>query len=910
MSSGTGSVLRFYNPDWLSDDDLVAGFIARRDLFEFLRDELRRAPLHGNVQHYLLVGVRGSGKTSLLKRLAVAIRHDTALSDHLIGLSFPEELYEVKGLSDFWWAACKALDDALDRIGQRAAADRLAGHIAAHETQGLKTNPHDDAGLRLLLNTCVELQRRPVLLVDNLDLVLKRIDKTGRKVKDPQSHAYWALREVLSTIDAPVVIGGSVRLSEPLVGHDNAFYDYFIPKRLGKLSLDEVREIFAHLARTHGGDQLQQRIRKRPGRVQALYEMTGGNPRALGLIFELLRQGPNSSAVDAFEQLLDLTTPYYKARFEELAEQAQVVMHALALSRREQTKAAFGHTAAAIARRAGLETRIVSAQLDVLVNEGVVEKNSSSKGRTQYRVAEQLFRLWLQMRSTRRIRQQVIGLTEFLEVLFDRDEHENLIQGEVEGPQTSSLRSRAKMSLALSELQHEKARRYNLETRAADAMLQASAAGDGSIEEAFAPGDLPRDIEFLNECRGKLQRCAPWHQILRADAAALARDLLGSLSLNAEQKRASVMRLCERKTAADEFARFAPLLAQEREALLRDNLSTAEIDLLYTERASGRLALPHLTPADVQLPESSELRSLTWKLLGARRITFTSLNEAKAWIAWGKHHFPKANSSDWVAVARAMRLARHLEAAKSAVKLAFINGECSRAWYEHGRLIEEQNGDPNAAEYAYRRAIELDPTDAWPWSNLGALLDEQLNRYDEAEAAFRKAIDLGPTNAVPWANLGYLLENGLERYDEAADAYTRSLELDAENDVARCRLASVRSRKVMVSIASAAEAGDWSGVREQLSAWIAATDQGPLSWLVGESFVENIVGRALRRGHGPQILAILREANFDTIAAPLLLALDAAIDGGIEKLSTVEPEVRSAALRIFERLQSTDATLP
>jgi tetratricopeptide (TPR) repeat protein len=730
MSNGPGSVLRFYNPDWLSDDDLVAGFIARRDLFEFLRDELWRAPLRGNVQHYLLVGVRGSGKTSLLKRLAVAIRHDAALSDHLIGLSFPEELYEVKGLSDFWWAACKALDDALDRTGQRAAADRLAEHIAAHETQQLKANPNDDAGLRLLLKTCVELQRRPVLLVDNLDLVLRRIDKTGRKVKDPQSHAYWALREALSTLDAPVMIGGSVRLSEPFVGHDNAFYDYFIPKRLGKLSLDEVRQIFTHLANNHGGEQLQQRIHKRPGRVQALYEMTGGNPRALGLIFELLRQGPNSSAVDAFEQLLDLTTPYYKARFEELPEQAQVVMHALALSRRDQTKAAFGHTAAAIARRAGLETRIVSAQLDVLVNEGVVEKNSSSKGRTQYRVAEQLFRLWLQMRSTRRIRQQVIGLTEFLEVLFDRDEHEKLIQGEVEGPHTSSLRSRAKMTLALSELQHEKTRRYNLETRAADAMLEASAAGDGPIEEAFAPGDLPRDIEFLNECRGKLQRCAPWHQILRPDAAALTRDLLGSLSLNAEHKQASVARLCERTTAANEFARLAPLLAQEREALLRDKLSDGEIDLLYTERASGRLALPHVTPDDVRFPESSALRSLAWKLLGARRITLASLHEAEDWIAWGKRHFQKASSSDWVVVAQAMRLARHLEAARSAVELALSNGECSRAWYERGRLLDAQKGDPSAEETAYRRAIELDQADAWPWNNLGILLARRLKRCD------------------------------------------------------------------------------------------------------------------------------------------------------------------------------------
>lgn len=48
-----------YNPDWLSDDALVAGFIARQTEFRFLRDELARAPLEGSVQHYLLIGLRG-----------------------------------------------------------------------------------------------------------------------------------------------------------------------------------------------------------------------------------------------------------------------------------------------------------------------------------------------------------------------------------------------------------------------------------------------------------------------------------------------------------------------------------------------------------------------------------------------------------------------------------------------------------------------------------------------------------------------------------------------------------------------------------------------------------------------------------------------------------------------------------
>jgi len=417
MSTNLGH--HHYNPDWLSDDALVANFIARMAEFNFLRDDLARMPLSGTVQHYLLVGLRGAGKTTLLKRLAVAIRRDVDLNDHLIALSFPEELYQVKSLADFWWAACDALADELDHLSQVEQADFLADEV---ERLKSTTDLSEDAGFQLMLKTCQQMQRRPVLLVDNLDFVFQRIDKKGKKLKDPHAPAYWAFREQLSTAASPIVIGGSVRLSEPFTDYDKAFYDFFIPKRLGKLSLKEVRQVLERLADAQDAPEVKQRLKERPSRIESLFELTGGNPRALGLIFELLRQSPNSRAVEDFERLMDITTPYYKARFEGLSEQAQVVMHALAVRRpSDGSGLRFGHTAAETGKHAGLPTGTVSAQINILEGEGLVEK-SAAHGRTQYRIAEQLFRLWLQMRSNRRIRQNVLGLTEFLEAMFDLEE--------------------------------------------------------------------------------------------------------------------------------------------------------------------------------------------------------------------------------------------------------------------------------------------------------------------------------------------------------------------------------------------------------------------------------------------------------------------------------------------------------
>ena len=136
MSTDPHSGLRLYNPDWLSDDELVAGFTARLEMLKFLCGELERVPIRGTTHHYLLVGVRGSGKTSMLKRIAVAIRREERLSGHLIGLSFPEELYEVKGLGDFWWASCRALVDALDSRQFGKIADDLAKKVEEQGERG------------------------------------------------------------------------------------------------------------------------------------------------------------------------------------------------------------------------------------------------------------------------------------------------------------------------------------------------------------------------------------------------------------------------------------------------------------------------------------------------------------------------------------------------------------------------------------------------------------------------------------------------------------------------------------------------------------------------------------------------------------------------------------------------------
>lgn len=926
---------RLYNPDWLSDDDLVRGFIARQELFGFLRDELARAPLRGNVQHYLLVGVRGSGKTTMLKRLAVAIRRDADLQDHLLALSFPEELYQVKHLADFWWAAGEALVEELDGLGQADAANRLAEVLERDKPRGPNPNPLGDEGLRRLLATCAAAGRRPVLLIDNLDLIFQRIDKSGRRLKDPHAPAYWALREALSRVDAPLVIAGSVRLSEPFVDYDKAFYDFFVPHRLGKLSLEEAERVLAGLADGLGAPEVTARLRQRPGRLEALYELTGGNPRALGLIFDLLRQGPGSRAVEDFERLMDLTTPYYKARFEDLAEQAQVVMHALAVRRRDHRPEGgrrFGHTAAEIGEQAGLETGTVSAQMGVLEREGLVEK-SAAHGRTQYRIAEQLFRLWLQMRASRRIRLQVLGLAEFLEALFEREELE--ASWRQEAARGNPPLTGARLAFAYGEGQPDDATRRTLDTWGADRVLEHTAGSGEALGDYLGRGDLAPELEPLAEMRDRLQHARdPQLDRLPRDA------LLGSLALDLAQKQASVARLCDPATAAAELEALLPCLEQERRRLQRLGLAEGEIALLFAHRASGRLPLPWLTAAEVEaavrVTGLGALRPLAWRLLCSRELVkIPDAQTAADWVAWGLAQAGQAGPQEWANAAGTLRRNRQFDAARQALDQAFQRGDSARAWYERGVLLAETQGDPAEAEAAYRQAIALDPSLAYPWNNLGYLLADKPDRHAEAEAAFRQAIALDPSYVQPWHNLGALLANKPGRHaeaeaayrqaialdpsdawpwtnlgrlledqgrlEEAEPAYARGVELDPENFYRRRRLQELRARRALTRAQDALAVDDWPQVRETLHQLPAAADE-LASWLASPALVEGLVGQALARGQGAILLGLLRELGFERRARPLLLALEARLAGNEDSFVEAEPEIRRAAKLLFRRL--------
>ena len=335
--------------------------------------------------------------------MAIAIRDDAELAAIWLPLGFPEEQYNVARLADFWLNCVDALGEALDRAGRATEAAALDARL-----QALGSQPEPEAALELLRNEATRLGRRLVLLVDNLDLVLDRVGEGNQE---------WAFRRTLSDENGLTIIGASSRVLEAFYEHGRAFYDFFQIHELKGLDDDETFEVLRFLADEAGSAQVKRVLDEQPARLRTLRLLTGGNPRTIALLFRIFqREGNDGDTQQDLEELLDLYTPLYKARFEELPQQAQRLVDAMAI-----------HwdpiTAGDLADQIGLPVNAVSAQLKRLEGLGVVEKAPwFGEKKTGFLIAERFFNIWYLMRASRRVRRRLVWLVKFLAAWFTEEE--------------------------------------------------------------------------------------------------------------------------------------------------------------------------------------------------------------------------------------------------------------------------------------------------------------------------------------------------------------------------------------------------------------------------------------------------------------------------------------------------------
>ena len=387
-----------YTPGEVSEAELEATFAAREHTVEFLLKSLRDQTNSGTLSSFVVLGPRGAGKSTVIRMVVLRIKQDVALSLAWLPVVFPEEQFEVTSLRDLLATTLRIL-----------AAQGIPESALWSEKVAAEAN--DEQSLQLAITALRSISRaqkkRLILFVENLNLLLEE------SITDQEK---GTLRRLLMTDPFMLMIGSAVHVLASLINYDEAFFNYFAAVRLQRLDADGVFELLRRRAVYDGNQPFLAAFAQFRPRIRAIVQLSGGNPRLVLMLYELLSQQRVSGIVEQLRQLVDELTPLLKDEVEHLAPQQRKIIHALMEK---------GGTAqpADLVTLTRLPLGTVTSQLRRLKDAQFVELLGGGKGRrASYTVPDQLFKIWYEMRYLRKNRRRIEMFVEVLRAWFEAEE--------------------------------------------------------------------------------------------------------------------------------------------------------------------------------------------------------------------------------------------------------------------------------------------------------------------------------------------------------------------------------------------------------------------------------------------------------------------------------------------------------
>jgi tetratricopeptide (TPR) repeat protein len=806
-----------YNPSFLTEEELIESFVVRHSDLEIIVGIIGENITDSN-QHVLVIGPRGSGKTTLVHRVAAEIKQNTELRDRWYPLIFSEESYEVVSAGEFWLEALFHLSEQADDEKWKRTYVELKNETDDQRLAG--------RALAQLMDFADSQNKRILLIVENLNMLL------GDLTSDDEA---WKIRHTLINEPRMMLLATATNRFEHIENSSQAMFEMFKMQELKPLDDDECNRIWGQIT----GQKL-------PGeRIKPIRILTGGNPRLLTIIAKFSAHRSFRKLLDDLVDLIDDHTEYFKSHLDNLPAIERKVYLALA-------GLWDASTAREIAQAARLDVNKTSSLLNRLVNRGAVVVEEHGKKTRWYVVAERMYNIYYLMRRRGKPADRVKATVKFLVSMYDPESAARLISEEACGLSPELRRDHClAYEVAINGVQD----RQRIERIIASTPksffespyftetlknFMVDDKDSATQEECSIQVDVElTEVKKLNKQGIKLGKEGNYEQALKSFAKGIKKfgstkkvTLLYEVAKAMDNKGYNLGKLNRFEEAIAVYDEMIARFADETEELLRKRVARAmvnkgitlgqlnrpeeeiaaydeviarfadEIDVEFREQVAWAMVLKGLTLGQLNRPEEeiavydeviARFADETEKLfrkqvamaLSKKGLTLSQLNRSEEAIAV---------YDDVVA-----RFADETE--------ELFRKQVARALFSKGSTLDQLNRSDEAIavydEVVFRFAdeteLELREPVARAMVNKGDILD-QLNRFDEAIAVYDEVVAHFADDSEPmlreqgaWAmlNKGYRLgqlnrsEEAIAVYDDVVAHFVDATELELCKQVAR-----------------------------------------------------------------------------------------------------------------------------
>ncbi len=721
--------LQTFNPGESKSELLEHTLIGRKDLVDRLEELVIEGSNSGNKFQRLIIGPRGSGKTHVLKVIHNRILQRTDLKDKLEIAYLCEDEYGVATFLDW---IIRILMSFIRWEPEKA------GYLV-NEIEKLKKVQKDDqekVASRILLNHISN--QTLLIIVENIGEIFNDIGKDGQQ----------KFRDLIQQYPYFTIMASNQALFKDIQKEDMPFHNFFKIIHLRKLSIEEAMTFLMSIAEWDKNSNLINFLNspEGKGRINAIYDFTGGNHRLLVTFYQFLKTDYINKLSEIFIKTINDLTPYYQNMMRILSAQQQKIVQYLSQNRKPST-------VKNIAENCFSKENTISRQMTTLVRLKYVDAIPSGR-ETFYELSEPLFRICNEVKENQG--RPIKLFIDFLGNLYSAKEikkrymHYHILV-KVSEEQTS-------LDFYQEQLFYREALKFyfpntpelyeidKFEKAGRDYQIQSYIE---ELERSKAYSDI---LKFTSKIRMKDK------YLLIKEASAYGK--IGDTKKEIEIAK-SILKQDEKDI--DALLLLAKALQKDKKFSESDEYfqKVLNIDAKNIEALNG---------------------------LGTNFLMQDKISEAEQFFKQVISIEPENVSAIWnIGVAIGMQY-RHQQAYDYFQKLVKLQPDYSEGWKLLG-IAQENLKKIAEAKDSYLKALELDENNAVAVKSLGVLFanqDDYLQAYD----CFQKLVELQPDYSEGWTLLGIAQEN-LEKIEEAKTSYEKAIELDEKNSNAILGLASI-----------------------------------------------------------------------------------------------------------------------